>query len=469
VPTANQQRSSRNNDSGSAPADTPLTWATGLPSSKRTRPASALLAADFTSFKQQESIFVVLNLFVLAILLLIHTLGSSRWGRPSLALIVVLSGAFTAQVGELVWLQGRNKPLSPSRITLLTVLSIVMNISLAFLLAELSNRQDIQYYIVLVVPILEAAFRLPLIPTITVVGIADFITFFWVWEYERQHLVLRPGEYIESGTVSLIFTIVGILVWLLVNHLKQTEVKLAESLTQLERARVRLLNEEKLAAVGRLSSAIAHEIRNPVAIISSALSTVNREGVQASVREEMCDIAAKEASRLEKLTTDFLTYARPRGPNKLPTSVADTLGYVAEVCRARSNEKDVILSVRESGDLMADMDAAQVQQALINLVMNAVEASPPSGRVLLGAVADGSGQIQIDVEDAAGPIPPEVTAQIFEPFFTTKPGGTGLGLAIARNIARAHGGDLVLSTNRQECVRFSLTLTRAAPPASRLS
>jgi signal transduction histidine kinase len=446
-----------------------LSWTSrwlDLSASKTVSPGTALLASDFSSFKQQESIFVVLNLFVLAILLLIHTLGSSRWGRPSLALIVVLSAAFTGQVIELAWLQGRKNPLLPSAIMMLTGFSIMMNIGLAFLLAELSHRQDIQYYIVLVVPILEAAFRLPLLPTITVVGTADFITFFWVWEYERHHLLSRPGEYLESGTVSLIFTVVGILVWLLVNHLKQTERRLADSLTQLERARERLLTEEKLAAVGRLSSAIAHEIRNPVAVIASALSTVNRASLQPSEREEMCEIAFKESARLEKLTTDFLTYARPRGPKKALSSLAEIIGYVADVCRARSSEKGVVLSVDASDELVADVDAGQVQQALINLVMNAIEASPGSGQVVLRAVADGNGKARIDVEDAADPIPPGAMPLVFEPFFTTKPGGTGLGLAIARNIARAHGGELILSANRPGCVRFSLTLPLATGPAS---
>ncbi len=420
--------------------------------------------ADFDSFKQQEAIFVSLNLLVLGALLLIHTLLPSRWGGPPLILVLVLAGAFAIQIAELTWLRTRRHPLKPSAITLLTGLSIVMNISLALILAMASNQEVIQYYIVLVVPILEAAFRFSLVPTMAVVAVADSMTFFWVWEYQKRHFVLLPGEFLESGMVSLIFTVVGILVWLLVNHLEQREMRLIESLDQLERTRERLLSEEKLAAVGRLSSAIAHEIRNPVAIIASALSTANRAGIESSVRQEMREIAAKEAARLEKLTTDFLSYARPREPEKMRASVSEMLAYVINVCRACSGEKDVILSVEDSGALVADLDAAQVQQALINLVMNAVEASPPSGTVQLRALSGSDGLVQIDVEEAASPIPPEATERIFEPFFTTKPGGTGLGLAIARNIARAHGGDLVLSANQPGCVRFSLTLAKAAGP-----
>ena len=435
-----------------------------LASSIRTYSTSTLLASDFGSFKQQESIFVILNLFVLATLLLIHTLFSSHLGSPSPALVLVLSAAFLVQLGELVWLQARTDPLKPAAIMTLTGFSIVMNFSLAVLLAELSHREDIQYFIVLVAPILQAAFRLPLVLTIAVVGVADFITFFWVWEYNRHHSVLW-SEYLESGTVSLIYTLVAVLVWLLVNQLGQREMRLSESLEQLQQAKERLLTEEKLAAVGRLSSAIAHEIRNPVAIIASALSTANRAGIQASERREMFDIAAKEAARLEKLTIDFLAYARPRGPTKRPASVAETLAYVIDVCRARSSERGVTLSFEEPCALTVEMDATQVEQALINLVMNAVDASPPSGKVSLRAVAAGNAFVRIDVEESANPIPPEAAAHIFEPFFTTKPQGTGLGLAIARNIARSHGGDLVLSANRPGCVCFSLTLATTAAPS----
>jgi signal transduction histidine kinase len=109
------------------------------------------------------------------------------------------------------------------------------------------------------------------------------------------------------------------------------------------------------------------------------------------------------------------------------------------------------------GGVCVEMDAGQVQQALVNLVMNAVEASSPGGSVELRAGADHNGWIRIDVEDAADAISPEAAARIFEPFFTTKPQGTGLGLAIARNIARAHGGDLVLSANEPGRVCFSMT------------
>src|SRR5205807_667232 len=122
----------------------------------------------------------------------------------------------------------------------LTWSSILLNMLLALFLAELSNRGDTQYFIILVVPVLEAAFRLPLVPMLAVVAVSDCLNFFWVWYYGLHHLPAPVGEYFEAGTVSLIYTLVGVLVWLLVNHLQAKETRLRQSLRDLERAKERL-------------------------------------------------------------------------------------------------------------------------------------------------------------------------------------------------------------------------------------
>ena len=163
----------------------------------------------------------------------------------------------------------------------------------------------------------------------------------------------------------------------------QTRSDLAKSLAELDRAKERLLIEEKLAAVGRFSSAIAHEIRNPVAMISSALATAFKGGLGPAESQEMFDIAAREASRLERLTTEFLAYARPRSPAKERCDVADTIAYIADTCRPRAAEAAVAVRSEGPDGLWADIDGGQLQQALLNLAMNAVEASPPGAMVVL--------------------------------------------------------------------------------------
>lgn len=421
---------------------------------------------DTESFKQQESTFVLLNLFVLVVLLLIHALFASHWGDPSRSLIGILAGGILAQGGELLWLQLRVRPLTRRLIAILSWSPIAFNILMALGLATVSNRPDTQYFILLAIPVSVAAFRFALLTSIAVVAVVDFINFLWVWEYARHQPRPPIGEYFEAMTVSLIYAVVGILIWLLVNDLRQKEGKLAQSMIDLEQARERLLREEKLAAVGRLASAIAHEVRNPVGAIVSALSTANQDGLTASDRVEMFQIASKEAGRLERLTSDFLVYARPLGPRRIACSIDDLVGYVAEVCSAKAAESRVALVVEERNGLIAEIDAGQIQRALINLAMNAIEASPHGGRVGLRSTLEPNGMIRIEVSNDGNTILPEIEAIIFEPFFTTKESGTGLGLAIARGIANAHGGDLVLAANDPGRVSFALTFPTSTPPNS---
>jgi signal transduction histidine kinase len=235
------------------------------------------------------------------------------------------------------------------------------------------------------------------------------------------------------------------------------------NLEELERTRQQLLSEEKLAAVGRLSRAIAHEIRNPVAMIASSLATAARAGQDEAERKEMFAIAAKEAARLEQLTTDFLVYARPRAVQIGRANVADMLNYVATVARAHAANKGVAIDVLADHDLEGDFDAGQVQQALLNLVLNAIDACGRGDWVSLKAEKNGGAAIWIDVIDPAGPIPGDTVGRIFEPLFTTKQGGNGLGLAIARNIVRAHGGDIVLRNNEPGRVCFSIEIPAYSP------
>ncbi len=418
-------------------------------------PGSFLVPGDSEAFRRQESIFVVLNLALLASLLLIHTLFISHFGRPSPKLIFLFAAGFLLLVLELIWLNGRTASLTRRVVLGLTCTSVTVNTGLALALALLTDRQDSPYFVLLVVPVLTAAFRLPLAAVLAVAAVADGLTFFWVWHFSRFHGPVAVSEYFEAGSLSLIFTIVAVLAWSLVDNLGRKERRLRKNVEELERTRERLVNEEKLAAIGRLSSAIAHEIRNPVAMISSSLATAVRGGLKAADREEMFDIAAQEAGRLERLTNEFLSYARPRQPQRMTVAMLDILQYVAGACRARAAERGVEILVT-GNDCAADVDASQMQQAVLNLVMNAVDASPEGARVRLRLLPTEDGNLAVEVENQ-GAIATDGQPHLFEPFFTTKPAGTGLGLAIARKLVEANSGEIALLTAGPPIVRFRLT------------
>jgi signal transduction histidine kinase len=418
-------------------------------------PSPSLLASDLASFQRQESIFTAFNLLLLAVLVFLHHLFASFWGNPSRSILPGIAFFFALGILELIWLERLSKPLCARVLAVLTWTSIVVNLGLAILLSGLTNHEDSPYFVLMVVPILQAAFRFELPTVLGVVTIADLSLFFWVWLYFKRHPPLEVGEYFEAGTLSLMFVMVAVVAWLLVRGLREREMRLAGNLLELQRTRERLVQEERLAAVGRLSSAIAHEIRNPVAMISSSIATAKQ--LSGTEREEMFEIASEEANRLVQLTSDFLSYARPHPPKRMPTCAADALAYVFDACRAHLSQQGIQIQVSAPEELAMEVDAGQVQQALVNLIMNAADEASPGSTILL-RVHRRDQDVCIDVENPGDPIREEDLSRIFEPFFTTKPHGTGLGLAIARNIALAHGGDLVLSANGPQRICFSLIL-----------
>lgn len=424
-------------------------------------PAEISAASDFQSYRRQETIFGVLSLLLLALLFAAQFLWKQYLGSPDVQVLVILSAGIGANTLELLWLHRRDD-LDATSIARLTWAMIAINLAIAFGLATYSYKPDVQFFALMIPPILQAAFRFSLVATVLTVGVSDGLIFFWVWNYFRLHPPIDPNEFVEAATIALIFAVMGLLASTLVRQLRAKQIALAASMTELERTEAKLRVEEKLAAVGRLSSAIAHEIRNPVAMISSALSTAQNYPAETTERHEMYDIATKESARLEQLTSDFLAYARPRQPSKTLHNVADSIGYIADVAKPRAAGNNIAIIAECEDNLRAEIDDGQLQQALLNLVMNAVEASEPQSTVLLRGERKNH-QILIGIENGNGPIPAATATCIFEPFFTTKASGTGLGLSIARNIALAIGGDLALTRN-DERIQFTLSL-----PASETS
>ena len=423
------------------------------------RTAPVLARFDLESFRQREMVFATLNLFVLAGLLLLHSLFSSLLGPPSPTLLVTLGAAFLFKMLELFWLWASVRTPSKMLADIAVWISIFLDITLALLLTFFTNRGDSPYFVLLALPVLQAAYRFSLPACIGVIAVADSITFFWVWHFATFHPPVQASEYLEAGVISFVYALMGLLVWLLVDQLRRDQRRLADNFVELERTRERLMVEEKLAVVGRLSSAVAHEIRNPVSIIASSLVTADRPEVGEQQRKEMHAIARSEAARLEKLTSDFLSYARPSQPKRNPIALADLLGYIAEIASVHASKKEIKITVDGGEDLRANVDREQLQRGLLNLLLNAIDATPIGGQVAVRSSRPSAQSVELQVENSGDPIPQEVLSKIFEPFYTTKPHGTGLGLAISRNIARVQGGDLIVACNEPGHVCFTMTVS----------
>lgn len=269
---------------------------------------------DTSNFTKQQTILVLLNIAVIAALFFVHILFLFQIGTPSRALLVTLATRFVILIAELYWLQSANEEITPRAIVAYTHVSIWLNIVFAFAAAVFGGTADSHYSVLMIIPIVQAAYNFSLPKTLGVISTASFLTVLEVWIFYQRRPPVDFGEFFEAATVSLIFFVIGVVVWLLVGSLRERQDELRRSLETLERTQMKLVSEEKLAAVGRLSAAIAHEIRNPVALIASSLEMALKYPEDSPVRHEMFDILTGESRRLETLTADFLKFARTRPP-----------------------------------------------------------------------------------------------------------------------------------------------------------
>lgn len=411
------------------------------------------------ALRRQEAGVVLLNLGVLAGIAVVHALFAPSLGSPSGLFLVALFSRFGVLLVELLWLQDRERARGDLLRGYIHA-SIAVNLAFAFLLSWLGGLPDSHYVALTLVPVVNAAFRYRPLALAAVVAVAGVITV--------VEVALLPGhgselsEYFEAASVVILYIVAAVVVSVLSRSLREERNAARDALVELEATRDQLLREERLSAIGRLASALAHEIRNPVALIVSSLALARSARGPETERAELEALLEQEVGRLERLTADFLDFARQRPPALEPTRVEVALGYVAGLAQARLLESGLAIELEVPPELEADIDPFQIHQALLNLLLNAIAAAPAGTAIRLGAASAG-GRLRLFVENA-GPAIAEVDRErIFEPFFSTRTAGTGLGLAIARNIARAHGGELRLEENQPGRVRFALDLPGRPP------
>ena len=244
------------------------------------------------------------------------------------------------------------------------------------------------------------------------------------------------------------------------NHTVTGAIEIARDITREINMQKTLMEQDKLASIGRLSAGVAHEINNPLTTILTSTMLLQEDLAEEDPAREELQTIANETLRCRKIVTSLLDFARQNKPRK---SMANVNGIVTETILLTHKQaafKDITVSSQLAPRLPDQMvDKGQLEQALINLILNAVESTPEGGAIsITTALQPSIKAVQIDVADTGKGIPQEDLDKIFEPFFTTRETGTGLGLAITHGIIQQHGGTIEVESKPGHGTRFSIYL-----------
>jgi PAS domain S-box-containing protein len=223
-----------------------------------------------------------------------------------------------------------------------------------------------------------------------------------------------------------------------------------------KRLESRLREAEKLASLGELTAGIAHEIKNPLGILLSSVELILDESRPRQIQREAAEFIREEVKRLDDRIRGFLRFARPSPTRLEPTVLNGLLRRMAEGFRQGFPDAVIELDL-QCPEFIVMVDPDQMQQVMTNLVLNALEATPASPRLLIATGCQGD-EICLEVHDSGPGIPREIRSQVFNPFFTTKAEGTGLGLSIVMQIAMAHGGQVTVSESSLGGALIAITL-----------
>ena len=210
--------------------------------------------------------------------------------------------------------------------------------------------------------------------------------------------------------------------------------------------------------MGKALSSVAHDMRTPLVAIGGYTSLVRKKLFESDPNRQHLNVVIRQTQRLEAMVTKMLDFSRSLQLDKSPTYLEQLLEEVVVLVKEEADTREVCLEILHSDGLQQlNVDPMRLEQALLNLVINAVQAST-SGEVVTLRTIPYDGGVAIEVKDRGAGIPRETRSQILNPFFTTKKEGTGLGLPIVKKIVEAHAGRLELVDNTDRGVTFRIVL-----------
>jgi two-component system sensor histidine kinase HydH len=239
-------------------------------------------------------------------------------------------------------------------------------------------------------------------------------------------------------------------------------VLILRDLREIKLLQEKVKRSEKLAAIGELAAGVAHEIRNPLSSIRGFAQFLRHSLKDKPQEKEYAETMVTEVDRINRVVTDLLTFARPMAIEISPTDITDLIEHSVRLVEADALAREITIKRKISDLTRLPMDANQITQALLNLLLNALQAVPPKGQIEIGAYLDASdSQLHLWVKDNGPGIPSTQIEKVFEPFYTTHEKGTGLGLSIVHKIAENHNGEIRVNSPPKGSTRgccFSIIL-----------
>lgn len=282
----------------------------------------------------------------------------------------------------------------------------------------------------------------------------------WTLEVQPRTSLVGSAAKASSWIVlaaGLAITVIGAALTEVLRRRQDYAVALVDERTaELEEAQAQLVRSERLAAIGGLASAVGHELRNPLGVISNAhylLRTKLGAGASPDVRRHLAT-AERETAAATLIVSDLLEFARSRQPIPTRVDLGDLLGEALEVAPPPAG---VEVRNEVEDDLIVQADRDQLRQVLLNLITNGYDAVGDEGRLEVEARRV-DGAVHVTVADTGAGVPAEAKEQIFEPFFTNKAKGIGLGLTVTRRIVEAHGGQIRVDDRPGGGTRFEVAL-----------